>query len=291
MKSNLFLIGLFSLVSLAPAFGKSTAEVKLVSDYAKYTESELSKTKAVEEWNSVNGIKLFTKAEFPNDFYRLAPFYQPQINPAYCGVATLTIIRNYFEAKNFTIPNNTSLALDIHQPENAIFKMPYFSYSQITFFDDKAISKIKSKEHVTGANKKPPFDPGVNLDEFSAIAHAVNLTGEAVNVDIPLATSERGYETFIANLKEATSDEKKILVANFRGKIYGGLTGGHISPIVALSYDQDRKDYYVLILDVAAHKNPWTWVAGKDFYNAMNSIDTRPSGVKKNRGYIVLSHK
>ena len=261
------------------------------NDYAAYGVSELSKEKVVIEWSSKEGQEFFSKAEYPNDFSQLAPFYQPQINPAYCGIATLTILKNYFEAKDPGIPNNTAMALDIHQPKNEIVKMAFPSYSQITFFDNKAVEKIKPKEFVLGANTKPPFDPGVNLDEFTAMAHALKLAGDAVHVDKALNDTEADYKQFIERLKASAADDKTVMVANFRGKIYGGLTGGHISPLVALSFDADRKDYRVLILDVAAHKNPWTWVPAKDIYHAMNSIDTLPTGEKKFRGYVVLSKK
>jgi hypothetical protein len=43
-----------------------------------------------------------------------------------------------------------------------------------------------------------------------------------------------------------------------------------------------------MILDVAAHKNPWIWIGLSDFYHAMNSATY--SG-KDNRGYMVIDTK
>ena len=256
-------------------------------EYANYTVSEYSKEKVVTEWNSKEGRAFLTEAGFDNDFYQLAPFYQPQINPVFCGIASLTILNNYFNAAR-GIASDKTLEANVNQADGKVFTVPFPTYSQITFFDNPAVAKVKAKEFVLGANKKAPFDPGLNLDDLEKMAKALGMNGKAVHAGTALKDSVQVYEQFIGDLKKSTADSKSVMVGNFRGKIYGGVTGGHISPLVAVVFDEVRKDYQILILDVAAFKNPWTWVRGKDLYHAMNSIDTLPTGEKKYRGYIVL---
>ena len=51
---------------------------------------------ATEVWNSEEGLKRLSRSQFKNDFYQLVNFFQPQINPIYCGAASSVMILNAF---------------------------------------------------------------------------------------------------------------------------------------------------------------------------------------------------
>ena len=57
---------------------------------------------------------------------------------------------------------------------------------------------------------------------------------------------------------------------------------GHISPIAAYDEQSDR----VLVLDVAAHKYPPTWIETETMWNAMRA-PLNPQ-TKTTRGYLVM---
>jgi len=75
-------------------------------------------------------------------------------------------------------------------------------------------------------------------------------------------------------------NDNNFIIANFEGKVMGTRTGGHYSVIAAYNESEDS----VLILDAAAHKNPWFWVPIRHLYLAM-----RTKNKEGRRGYLIIS--
>ncbi len=236
---------------------------------------------AVEDWNSVEGLKRLQRSQFKNDFYQLVNYYQPQINPFYCGVATGVILLNATNSSD-KIPN---------QKENQGTRpqalgggiVEFHSYSQQSFLNDKT-DKIKKrdviqlKEPAARKDGKEVFDAGMSAADFAQILkHSYGLKVQLKHVT---TADQKAVENFRADLKKYLADSKNFLVANFDGRVIGRSTHGHISPIAV--YDEESDS--VLVLDVALHKNPWYWVNISDLLAAMNTKDDQAY-----RGYVIIT--
>ncbi len=235
---------------------------------------------ANEKWNSDEGLKRLSHSQSKNDFYQLINFYQPQINPLYCSVATGVILLNATSDRE-KIPSQKEN--QIERPQNAGGGISEFhSYSQLSFLNDKT-DKIKKREIVqlkavaSAKNGKEFYDAGLSLDDFSDILKQVyKLRVEKNHVE---KNDEKTRQKFREDLKKYLADSKNFIVINFDGKIVGNGTGGHFSPLAA--YDESSDS--VLVLDVALHKTGWYWVDLDKLLEALNTKDADTY-----RGYLVV---
>lgn len=210
---------------------------------------------AKEVWNSPEGLNRLARSEFKNDFHQLVNFYQPQINPLYCSIATSVTILNAFEYPKILTQEN--------------------------FLNDKT-DKIKSQKIIKNQirNKDKKYDPGLSLDDLSKILSEVyNLKTKATHV---AKNSDQTIQEFRLALREVLSDKEKFLIVNFDGQILGLKTNGHVSPVAAY----DEKSDSVLILDVALYKNQWFWTSIEELVLAMNTKDEQIY-----RGYLVVERR
>jgi hypothetical protein len=124
---------------------------------------------------------------------------------------------------------------------------------------------------------KAVFDPGLCLKDVAAILKIYGAKTKTTYASEPLHEGVKQLrDTIIATMKHA----EKILICNFFGRMKGMTTGGHYSVVGA--YDEETDS--VLVMDTAAHKNPWYWVSIKHLYKAMHTKDGR-----HHRGWIVVS--
>lgn len=84
---------------------------------------------------------------------------------------------------------------------------------------------------------------------------------------------------FRETLKRNLANDKDFLVVNYQREILGQGSTGHISPLAAYDADTDQ----VLLMDVAEHKYPPTWIPVPLLFKAMLTTDTS-SG--KMRGFV-----
>lgn len=227
--------------------------------------------------NTLDGINMLRSSYQYNDFYHLANFYEHQINPLYCSAATATMILN---ALNYgSIKSQKSREVVVPDSNTVI---PYPLYTQDSFFNDLT-DKIKSREiidfkqYTKIVDGKKIYDAGVNLTDFSKMLMAYNLKVEKYHAS---EFNPKDIRSFRKLVIEVVRDKEKFIIANYDGQTIGQKTAGHISPIVAYNGARD----YVLILDVALHKNPWFWVSIEDLYKSMNTMDGESF-----RGYLVVS--
>ena len=233
------------------------------------------------KWNSDESIKRLNRSQSKNDFYQLVNFYQPQINPLYCSVATGVILLNATYA-NDKIPSQKEN--QIKRPKAAGGGISEFhSYSQLGFLNEKT-DKIKKREILqlkTAAGfreGKEFFDGGLSLADFAKILTEVyQFRVQENHVE---KNDEAARQNFRQELQKYLSDSKNFVVVNFDGKIVGNNTGGHFSPLAA--YDEESDS--VLILDVALHKTNWYWVDLDKLFEALNTKDEDTY-----RGYLVIS--
>ena len=238
-----------------------------------------SQAASTEKWNSEEGLKRLKQSQFNNDFYQLANYYQPQINPLYCSVATGVMLLNAIEGEKIASQKEN----EVQKPEALGGGVVEFhSYSQLGFLNEKTdvikkreIIQMKSVKEIKDG--KEIYDAGVSLADLSKILSKVY--GLKVKVNYADKNDEKSVNKFRDDLKKYLTENKKFIVVNFDGKMIGNKTRGHISPAVA--YDEVSDS--VLVLDAALHKNSWYWVGVKELYNAMNSKDD-----ENFRGYLVV---
>ena len=106
------------------------------------------------------------------------------------------------------------------------------------------------------------------------------MKSKLVNVD---KFSDEKLSDFRKLVKETLNSDKEFLVLNYDHS-YKSLMGGHFSPVAAY----DEKSDSVLMLDVAAHRNPWIWINLSDVYHAMNTKNYAQTAY---RGYLIVSTK
>lgn len=238
-------------------------------------------TYANQVWSSEFGIKKLESSQFKNDFFQLVNFYQPQQNPAYCGVATAVMILNSLNYGKIESQKSS----EIVKPNGE--KIAYELYSQDSFFNND-VEKIKSKSVI--AYEKPKeikikngsetkiYNPGLTLAEFAKILN--NVYKIKVKKYHFKRLNEKSIDDLRQKLKAIMIDDNKYLVANFDGRVLDHKTNGHFAPVVAYNQNSDE----VLILDPALHLNQWFWVSLPKLAEAMNSKDETDY-----RGYAILS--
>ncbi len=233
------------------------------------------------DFYSQEGLQRIKTSEFNNDFFQLVNFFQPQINPLYCGIATSVILLNSLHA-NEQIKSQQSA--EVKKPK--IFgggKIEFNSYLQSSFLNEKT-NKIKQKKIVElksrrqNKNGQMSYDAGLNLQDLADILSKVHdLKVEKIHAK---KNDKKSIAKFRQNLKKYLKDNEHFIVVNFYGKKLKNKTGGHISPLAAYHEKTDS----VLVLDVALHKDKWYFVGVKDLYSAMHTKDG-----ENYRGYLIVN--
>lgn len=281
MKSlkNLALVGSLVL-SVNFAFANEQTMMKSFTfHYDQYPPSQYSKEVAVVNWNSKEGIERFNRSEFKGDFFRLAHHFKPQVNPAACGQAAATVVLSaIYELNHKPFPVIEEWPITIGDKK---YPLQYRLINDGNFFNE-ATDKILDRRAISMKVTKQDgtFGGGIDIDELQKMLKVYGVKSKLVNVSI---YSEERVSSFRNLLKESLSSDKDFILLNYDHS-YKGLMGGHFSPVAAY----DEKSDSVLMLDVAAHRNPWIWVNLSDIYHAMNTKNYAQTAY---RGYLIISTK
>ncbi len=253
--------------------------------YGTYRVAPLSARKLVviTEWNSPEGCAMLMRTPYNKAFFRLAHNYQPQMNPFYCSIASMVTALNTLRLHKGKVPNQKGFEFELPSGEPITYRL----YSQLTLLNDKT-ETIKRKVDIapsllpvgTAVDAKT-LNPGLDLHEVVKVLEIHEAAPQIFYAELP---PEHGTPRLRDHLKLYLNDDTKVMIANFDGKTLGASTGGHYSLMAA--YDEESDN--VLILDTAAHKNPWLWVPLKHLYFAMH---TRPPKGTFYRGHIVVSDR
>lgn len=236
----------------------------------------LSPEEKVMFWHEPEARARLHAAQFSLDFYTLAPLFERQQKPTYCGVASAVMVLNALRLHKGGL--NLEESLDVEIPEShGGGKMRYNAYSQLTFFDK--IDVVKAKQRVEGICKESDFDPG-----FCLTMLAQQLRAHLTQVEICVAdeNSDARLARFRHDLMAFLNDRTHYVILNFHGKSLGLSTGGHFSPVAAYDSATDS----ALVMDVCGHKYPWFWVKISDLFAAMHTQDNEGW-----RGYLVVKDK
>jgi hypothetical protein len=202
-------------------------------------------------FDSPEGEALLFGAEARNDYFPLSINFTTQINPAYCGPASIAMVLNALDVPR--PPSDMTVGLGLFDQEN-IFT--------------PATDAVKSAEAIMRA--------GMTLDEFGGL-----LAAHGLNVTIQHA-ADSDVDAFRAAALGAIDDDDHFVVVNYLRKAIGQESGGHISPLAAYDADTDR----FLILDVSRYKYPPAWVEASALFGAMNTPDSDNND--QTRGYVVV---
>ena len=204
------------------------------------------------DFDSPEGEALLISAEARNDFFPLGSQFTTQINPAFCGPASIAMVLN---------------ALDIPRPPSDL-TLGLGIFDQANIFTPAA-ETVKSAADVSRS--------GMTLDQLGAILGTYNL-----KVDVHHA-ADSSLDAFRKAAVDAIDDDVHFVLVNYLRKAIGQEAGGHISPLAAYDAETDR----FLILDVSRYKYPPIWVEASALFGAMNTGDS--DNGDKTRGYVIVS--
>nr|WP_319382655.1 phytochelatin synthase family protein [uncultured Roseibium sp.] len=200
---------------------------------------------------SPEGQSLLMGSEASNDYFPLSIHFTTQVNPAYCGPATIAMVLN---------------ALNVPRPASKM-TLGLGMFDQQNIFTPAA-AKVKAAESIVS----PPY--GMTLNELGGVLAAHDLKVDVVHA------SDSDLDTFRAVAVAHLRDDDTFVLVNYLRKAIGQEKGGHISPLGAYDEDTDR----FLILDVSRYKYPPVWVEAATLFDAMNTVDSDNAG--KTRGYV-----
>jgi predicted nucleic acid-binding protein len=247
--------------------------------YSSYPASAYSKEVAVINWNSKEGVERFERTKFKNDFFQLAHHFKPQINPAACGQAAATVVLSaIYEANNKPFPIIEEWPVTIADKK---YPLQYRLINETNFFNDKT-DKILDRRAISMKLRKADgnFGGGIDIDELQKMLKLHDVKSKLVLVE---KFDDKKLADFRDLVKYVVSTDKNFLILNYDHS-YKSLMGGHYSPVVA--YDEQSDS--VLMLDVAAHRNPWIWINLSEVYHAMN---TKNYAGTSYRGYLIVDSK
>ena len=247
--------------------------------YDKYPESVYSNQVAVINWNSEEGIARLERTKFKGDFYRLAHHFKPQADPVVCGQAAATMILSaIYELNHQPFPIVEEWPIAINDKKHAL----QYRMLNENNFHNEATDKVLHRKAISMKITKTDgsFGGGIDIDELQKMLRIHGAKSKLVTVD---KYSDKKLAGFRELVKEVVNSPKEFLLLNYDHS-YKGLMGGHFSPLAAY----DEKSDSILILDVAAHRNPWIWINLSDLYHAMN---TKNYSQTSYRGYSIVSTK
>ncbi|WP_298775909.1 phytochelatin synthase family protein [uncultured Shewanella sp.] len=227
--------------------------------YGQFSASPYANKKTIlVSWHSSEGRNRLLTAQPNDDFYILSNFFQPQIHPTYCGIASAVIVLNAL----FQPLNQAPTACHIQKIRNKkCVNLYLYAFLQTTFLGKKT-DYIKEKEVIEFVKKTPSgeYQPGLSLDKLADLLHHYKA-----KVKTTFAKQENELKLFRSTLLSTLAKQNHYIIIHFRCDYLGGLPSGHISPICAYHQASDS----VLVLDVAAHKTPWYWAPLKELYQSM----------------------
>ncbi len=145
-------------------------------------------------------------------------------------------------------------------------RQPPISLTQATFFAPP-VAAVRSAMRVSFG--------GLTLEQLADLLRAQGLAVVVVHA------AQSNLAAFRDAACAVVAEPAQFLITNYDRVALRQQGAGHISPVGAYDPGSDR----VLVLDVAAHKYPPTWVRASDLWDAMNTLDST-SGTT--RGYLLV---
>jgi len=200
---------------------------------------------------SEQGEALLFGAEARSDFAPLSAHFVTQVNPAFCGPATIAMVLNALDLPR--PPSDATLGLGLFDQDNVF---------------TAAAETAKPRAEVLRG--------GMTLDDLGAIL-------ETYDLDVVVTHAEdTSPDAFRKAAVAGLNDRDDFVLVNYLRSAMGQEKGGHISPLAAYDADTDR----FLVLDVSRYKYPPIWVDAETLYGAMNTPDS--DNGDKSRGFVFV---
>ena len=200
---------------------------------------------------SEQGEALLFGAEARSDFAPLSAQFVTQVNPAFCGPATIAMVLNALELPR--PPSDATLGLGLFDQDNVF---------------SAAAEAAKPRAEVLRG--------GMTLDDLGAFLGSYGLDVAVTHA------GDSSLDTFRDTAVAGLNDRDRFVLVNYLRSAIGQEKGGHISPLAAYDADTDR----FLVLDVSRYKYPPIWVEAEALYGAMNTPDADNGG--QSRGFVVV---
>ncbi len=149
---------------------------------------------------SDSGKKLLLTSQAKTDYSPLSKYFVTQSHPAYCGVASMTIVLNAFHGDH--------------------------KLTQDNFFDNQRTNQIASALSIQSR--------GMNLNTLGKL-----IESHDVKVRIYHA-ADTNLSTFRTLVTENLKQSNNFVLVNYLRRSIGQESGGHISPIAAYDRSTDR---------------------------------------------------
>ena len=200
---------------------------------------------------SEQGEALLFGAEARSDFVPLSAQFVTQVNPAFCGPATIAMVLNALELPR--PPSDATLGLGLFDQDNVF---------------SAAAEAAKPRAEVLRG--------GMTLDDLGAFLGSFGLDVAVTHA------GDSNLDTFRDTAVAGLNDRDRFVLVNYLRSAIGQEKGGHISPLAAYDADTDR----FLVLDVSRYKYPPIWVEAKALFGAMDTPDADNGG--RSRGFVVV---
>lgn len=200
---------------------------------------------------SEQGEALLFGAEARSDFAPLSAQFVTQVNPAFCGPATIAMVLNALELPR--PPSDATLGLGLFDQDNVF---------------SAAAEAAKPRAEVLRG--------GMTLDDLGAFLGSYGLDVAVTHA------GDSSLDTFRDTAIAGLNDRDRFVLVNYLRSAIGQEKGGHISPLAAYDADTDR----FLVLDVSRYKYPPIWVEAEALFGAMDTPDADNGG--RSRGFVVV---
>ncbi|PJD95906.1 MAG: glutathione gamma-glutamylcysteinyltransferase [Parachlamydia sp.] len=189
------------------------------------------------------------KSDAKENFWKLLRYYESQIRPTYCSIATSVITLN-------------TLSIEASQSK---FLGKYRMFTQEEFFSDDVLGVIDQNDVA---------QRGMSLEDLAMVLKVFPV--KVLKYEGLDFSQEEIRDLIISALK----NPNQCVLALYQRKELQQEGGGHWSPIAAYEAESDS----FLVLDVARFKYPPVWVNTSAFINSMRTVNI----YNKSRGFIII---
>ncbi|XP_027353388.1 glutathione gamma-glutamylcysteinyltransferase 1 isoform X2 [Abrus precatorius] len=219
------------------------------------------------EFASSQGKQLFLEAiqnGTMEGFYKLVSYFQTQSEPAFCGLASLSMVLN-------------ALAIDPGRKWKgnpplicSLFSLPFFFFfsGPWRWFDESMLDCCEPLEMVKVR--------GISFGKLVCLAHCAGAEVEAFHA------SHSSIEDFRRYVIECSTSDDCHVISSYHRAALKQTGNGHFSPIGGYHVGKDM----ALILDVARFKYPPHWVPLTLLWEGMNYVD---ESTGQSRGFMLIS--
>ncbi|MCE5318957.1 MAG: phytochelatin synthase family protein [Parachlamydia sp.] len=200
-------------------------------------------------WDSSEGLHRLQSSEAKANLWKLLRYYESQIRPAYCSVASSVMALNVLSVA----------------PPPSKYLGRYRMFTQEEFFSEEVAGVI---------DPEAVKERGMALDELANVLETfpIHVT--------KFEAQELSEQEIRSSMISALQQSNQCVLALYQRRELEQDGGGHWSPVAA--YDAASDSF--LILDVARYKYPPVWIDATHFIQAMQTSNI----YGRSRGYLVM---